>query len=110
MIWLEMEQEYLPKCRRVADRKGISTLNLDSRELTHLIAKAQTGASRRYSGSLLMTTLNSLLTNGKISLSQYLMRLPEGIIPDKDLLLEEAIAKEKEEKVHGKRESESEHD
>lgn len=107
LIWLEMEHEYLPKYIRLANSEGIAVLDLGNRNLSHLIARAQTSASRRYSGSLLMSTLNSLLTSGQISLSQYLMRLPEGIIPDKDLLLEEAIAKEKEEKAYGKRVSES---
>ncbi|MGM9681882.1 MAG: hypothetical protein ACI3XR_10320 [Eubacteriales bacterium] len=110
MIWLEMEREYLPAVRRVSDRKEIAVLNLGDRNLSHLIARAQTGASRRYSGTLQMSTLNSLLSGGHISLSQYLMRLPDGIIPDKELLLEEAIAKEKEEKSNGKRTTKSDAD
>lgn len=98
MIWLEMALEYLPE--GVGRMPVLSGVNPDC-----IAARAQAGPGKRYSNTLLLSTLNNLLSGGHISLSQYLKRLPDGIIPDREDLLAEATLKEKEEKHSGKRKS-----
>ena len=46
-----------------------------------------------------VTILNNLLEKGAVTPAQYLRRLPRGLVPDTELLLEELAAKEKEEAV-----------
>lgn len=100
LIWLEMVREYLPD--------GVGGLpSLSGIPVSRIRAVVQTGPGKRYSGTLILSTLNNLLANGQISLSQYLRRLPDGIIPDREGLLAEAVAKEKEENQNGERDSQS---
>ncbi len=101
MIWLEMVLEYLPE--GVGGMPVLTGLDPDC-----ITAIVQTGPGKRYSGTLLLSTLNNLLSGGHISLPQYLKRLPDGIIPDREDLLAEAIAAEsakKEVNRNGKRKS-----
>ena len=49
-----------------------------------------TGASKRFSQSLLINTLDSLLSSGQISFREYLERIPDGIVTRKSELLERA--------------------
>ncbi len=50
-------------------------------------AAVDTGASRRFSQSLLINTLNSLLASGHITLKEYLERVPEGMVSDRESLI-----------------------
>ena len=53
-------------------------------------AMIDTGASRRFSQSLLVNTLDTLLSSGQISFKEYLERIPDGIVTRKSELLERA--------------------
>ncbi len=53
-------------------------------------AMIDTGASKRFSQSLLINTLDSLLKAGQISFKEYLERIPDGIITRKSELLDRA--------------------
>ncbi|MBQ5601923.1 MAG: hypothetical protein IIU77_03765, partial [Clostridia bacterium] len=53
-------------------------------------ARVDTGASRRFSQSLLTNTLEWLLKSGHITFEEYLERIPDGIITRKEELLERA--------------------
>jgi hypothetical protein len=53
-------------------------------------ARVDTGASRRFSQSLLTNTLEWLLKSGHITFEEYLERLPDGLITRKEELLERA--------------------
>ena len=50
-------------------------------------AAVDTGASRRFSQSLLINTLNSLLASGHITLKEYLERIPDGMVTNKEELI-----------------------
>ncbi|MBP3333748.1 MAG: hypothetical protein J6M35_06850 [Clostridia bacterium] len=55
-------------------------------------ARVDTGASRRFSQSLLTNTLEWLLKSGHITFEEYLERIPDGIITRKEELLDRARA------------------
>ena len=52
-----------------------------------LSARVDVGAGNRYSQIASLNTLDRLLSGGYITVSQYIKRLPEGIIADKEELL-----------------------
>ena len=51
-----------------------------------LSARIDVGVGTRYSQVACLNTLDKLLAGGYITLQQYLKRLPEGIISDKEEL------------------------
>jgi hypothetical protein len=61
----------------------------DSRKLK---LKIEAGGSSYWSEIAGMNTLDNLLVSGKISFAQYLERVPDGYIPGKAELLEQAQA------------------
>lgn len=90
MIWLEMMREYFPSLRSYADGIGTVSLNLAALPADSVSVYVDSGASRRFSQSMLLSTLQSLLAAGHITFAEYLERLPEGILTDKDKLLARA--------------------
>ncbi len=54
-----------------------------------LEAHVDVGAASRYSQIMRVSTLDRLLDNGHITLRQYLERLPDGVITDRDGILSE---------------------
>lgn len=56
--------------------------------------KVDVGASTHWNEITSMQTLDNLLMNNQITFAQYLERLPNGIIPMKDKLLEEVATKD----------------
>ncbi len=60
---------------------------------------AEAGPSSYWSDIASVNTLDSLLKGGYITLKQYLERIPDGYIPDKEKLLEEISSGETEAKV-----------
>lgn len=51
--------------------------------------QVQVGQSQMWNEFSTIQTLDNLMMQGKITMSQYLERMPEGYIPDKEKLLEE---------------------
>ena len=52
------------------------------------------GAGSYWSEISALNTLDNLLSMGRISTVQYLERIPDGLIPDKDRLIKELAAGE----------------
>ncbi|MBO4355966.1 MAG: hypothetical protein J5850_03850 [Clostridia bacterium] len=52
-----------------------------------LVPEVSTGSTRKYMPSVTVNTLNQLLSGGHITVSEYLERLPDGIIPDRNKLI-----------------------
>lgn len=98
-IWLEMLVEYCGS-RRLFGEDGIaSVLDLELLSRLELRPVVDTGASGRYSRVTLLNTLDSLLKEGHITFAQYLERLPDGVLQDREALLSEI--REKEVSAHG---------
>ena len=97
VIWVDMAKEYMPKGMKCmfSDRTS-AELDLTSVSIDDISAKVQIGSSRRYSSSLMMSTLNLLLEQGHISFEQYLEMLPDGVIEGKELLLRKVRTDKKE--------------
>jgi len=73
---------------RTFDFNGSNYENLQWR------VKVDVGASTHWNEITSMQTLDNLLMNKQITFAQYLERLPNGIIPMKDKLLEEVTSKD----------------
>lgn len=97
VIWVDMAKEYMPKGMKCmfSDRTS-AELDLTSVSIDDISAKVQIGSSRRYSSSLMMSTLNLLLEQGHISFEQYIEMLPDGVIEGKELLLRKVRTDKKE--------------
>ena len=87
LIWLEMMREYFPNTRRYTDGEKAVCLDLSGLPADAVSVYVDSGASRRFSQSMLLTTLQSLLDAGHITFAEYLERLPDGILTDKDKIL-----------------------
>ena len=76
---------------KLSDRKGTWYMPFDSGRYRGLIinAKISVGAGTVYSESECVNTLVTLYEKGIIDRRQFLERLPDGIVPDKDGLLSE---------------------
>lgn len=90
LIWIEMMKVYFPEQRGYALDGEVVYLKLDNVETNSIGVFVDSGASKRFSQSLLLTTLNSLLSAGHITFAEYLERLPDGIITEKEKLLDRA--------------------
>ena len=106
-IWLDMLGEYCGSRRLFAEfthggESLAAVLDLELLRSEELHAVVDAGASGRYSKVTLLNTLNTLLQDGHITFAQYLERLPEGVLQDRETLLSEVkAASGKEEKVDG---------
>lgn len=93
LIWADMLLTYYSDDRLVIYKDGdgeekaekIQQLPLMREAL--LSARVDVGAGNRYSQIASLNTLDRLLSGGYITVSQYIKRLPEGIIADKEELL-----------------------
>jgi len=101
MIWLDFIFHYYdPKRVMIFREKGellSGMIPLDEMKDIVFSCTAQAGASSQWSELAQVTTLDHLLTAGKIRFSQYLERLPDGYIGKKEELLEEVRQREAEE-------------
>ncbi|MBQ9545231.1 MAG: hypothetical protein IJV00_08905 [Clostridia bacterium] len=111
MIWLDFILNYYDSSRlivyRGADGADFGTLDLDGMRGTLFSCSAKAGASAYWSELATVSTLDKLLSEGRISFPQYLERIPEGFIPQKSRLIEEVrereeIRSEKPEEINGK--------
>lgn len=91
MIWLEMMKEYFGSERRFYINRDTS-VSVDFGHVypDSIVAKVERGATRRFSKSVLISTLTALLSGGHITFAEYLERIPDGIIDQKDSLLARA--------------------
>lgn len=112
LVWVDMAKEYLPpSVKYLFGDQTIGHLDLEKINVDDIRAKVEIGTSRRYSSSVMLSTLNSLLDKGYISFEEYLEQLPDGVIDSRDALLREvrsrrADADEKEsEKLKGEDEN-----
>ena len=89
-IWIDFMCAYYADGRMVLRRDGTAGA-LDCRVLREELigARVDVGASTRYSKASALTELSKLLSEGHITLRQYLERLPDGIIPGRDTLINE---------------------
>ncbi len=108
LVWVDMAKEYMPSgVKYLFGDQTIGYLDLTKINVDDIRAKVEIGTSRRYSSSVMLSTLNSLLDKGYISFEEYLEQLPDGVIDSRDALLREvrsrrADADEKEsEKLKG---------
>ena len=101
MIWLDYLFHYYGEGRILfyKDKSGkMAGYSFEGKTLYEMTFScyAEVGPSSYWSEITSVNTLDSLLKRGFITLKQYLERIPEGYIPDKDKLLEEAASGEKE--------------
>lgn len=88
LIFADMMKEYLPGFVRYLSSGGeIGNVDLGSLDMRSLSAKVETGPSRRFSSSLMLSTLGSLLEGGHITFDEYLEFLPDGVIKGKERLM-----------------------
>lgn len=94
LIRLELLKEYWAPERPVIlatpSESICTTINFSLFEGELIDAVIDTGASRRFSQSLLINTLESLLKSGHISFIEYLERIPDGIVTRKNELMARA--------------------
>lgn len=88
MIWLELYREFFPDTRSYAVDGSSVKLELSKLPLDAVSAYVDSGATKRFSQSMLITTLQTLLDAGHITFAEYLERLPDGILTDKEDILE----------------------
>jgi len=94
LIWLEFIFSYYDELRKLPckteDGTGwVEFTQKSSAKRLLWSCKVDVGASTRWSEISALNTLDSLLAMGKITTKQYLERLPDGIIPKKQALIEE---------------------
>lgn len=94
LIWLEMMKVYFPEQRGYALDGEVVYLRLSEVRTDAIGVYVDGGASKRFSQSLLITTLNSLLSAGHITFAEYLERLPDGILTEKEKLLDRTRAED----------------
>lgn len=99
LIFADMMCEYYGEGRLLAfeDQDGMHRDRCDFSALRGLLlrAKVEVGSGIRLTQSAQMAVLDKLLDGGYITLAQYVTRLPDGMLAERDALLEE-IQKKKE--------------
>ncbi len=94
-IWAEFWiRQYGARALKIQDESGVWYLPFDGRRYEELLIRVQVdvGASTIWSENQCVTTLDNLLDRGVLSVSQYLKRLPRGLVPDLDGLRREVDA------------------
>lgn len=80
-------------CRRlrVEDKNGVWYMPFDTSRYAgiELTARIEAAAADEYSGADIIDTLGDLFDRGVIDKRQYVSRLPEGVLPDREGLLKE---------------------
>ena len=92
-VWAEYWiRQYGVRALKIQDENGTWYLPFDGRRYADLLIRVQVdvGASTVWSESQTAATLDGLLDKGVISVSQYLKRLPRGLVPDLEGLRREA--------------------
>lgn len=86
---------------KIKDSDGVKYFAFDSERLRGLIinAKIEVGTGTVYSERECVSTLLNLFEKGIINKTQFLERLPDGIVPDRQGLLREESEEERDESV-----------
>ncbi|MCQ2354385.1 MAG: hypothetical protein MJ102_04675 [Clostridia bacterium] len=87
-IWADMTLAYCPDGRPLRTPDGFGRLNTTALRRALLNVRIDISDSSRYSASTTQALLSELLDNGHITFSEYLERLPQGLIPDKQGLID----------------------
>ncbi len=94
LIWADMLLEYYPTGRLVLYRgrdgaeRAEKMPDIKALKNSLLSARVDVGAGSAFSQVVMLNTLDKLLAGGYITFEQYLKRLPEGIIKDREELIE----------------------
>ncbi len=91
-IWVDFMCAYYGKERMLATAGGAESF--DCRTLGGMLMRARVdvGASVRLSKASTLAVLDRLLDSGRITLAQYLERIPDGVIMGRESLLDECRA------------------
>ncbi|MBQ2766176.1 MAG: hypothetical protein IJF48_04255 [Clostridia bacterium] len=89
-IWVDFMCAYYADGRMLL-AGGSEALPIDCRVLREelISARVDVGASTRYSKMSALSELSKLLDGGHITLKQYLERIPDGVIPQRERLINE---------------------
>lgn len=87
-FWMAM---YGTRTLKIADRSGVWYIPFDSAYCRSLLLdiRVDAGNGEMYSEARTIETLDNLFQNGVIDKKQYLSRLPQGLVPQLDSLLQE---------------------
>lgn len=98
LIWLDFIQNFYKTGRKIpVEHEGeriFVTLPDDALDEFTMRLKVDVGPSSMWSETQVLHTLDNLLARGQITFKQYLERIPDGHIPDKEGLLAEVKAAE----------------
>lgn len=87
-IWADMTCAYCPDGRPLRTPDGFGRLNTSVLRRALLHVRIDISDSSRFSASGTQSVLDNLLKEGHITFSEYLERLPAGLLPDKQGLLD----------------------
>ncbi len=89
-IWVDFMCAYYADGRMLI-KKGNDAEALDCRLLREelISARVDVGAATRYSKATALSELTKLLEGGHITIKQYLERIPDGVMTNKEKLIEE---------------------
>ncbi len=85
-IWADMICAYYPDTRLLRTPDGVSDAELALLRGTLVRARVSVAESTRYSAAGTREVLDRLLDGGHITISEYLERLPNGLLPNKSEL------------------------
>ncbi|MBQ4649056.1 MAG: hypothetical protein IJB76_07840 [Clostridia bacterium] len=98
LVWLDFIFAYYDDLRLVETGEGYEKLPLSRYKNCIFDCRVEAGTASYWSEIASLNTLDALLQAGKITLKQYLERIPDKLIPKKNELLEEVSAAASEEK------------
>ena len=96
-IWVDFWiTQYGNRRIKIEDENGIWYLPFDAERYKqlYLTAKVSVGSDTQYGTVESINTLTSLYEKGVIDKRQFIKRIPDGIIPDSDSLLQEILQEE----------------
>lgn len=93
-IWIDFMCAYYADGRMLVTGDGIEPFDCRLLGSELIRARVDVGRSTRFSKASSVTALKALLDGGHITLKQYLERLPDGIIPLREELINELEAKD----------------
>lgn len=87
-IWADMTCAYCPDGRPLRTPGGIGRISTSRLRSAMLHARIDVSDSSHFSASGTQSILDSLLRDGHITVVEYLERLPDGLVPDRQALIE----------------------
>ena len=88
-IWVDFMCAYYADGRMLLTGDGAAAIDCRLLREELICARVDGGASTRFSKASALSALTSLLDGGHITLAQYLERVPDGVIPQREQLLME---------------------